>query len=400
MDTRSTRRAASRTHADGPGVEDEAGADGTAETSGHQPSPGETVSPVPLLETVRARLADICDTVRDALARPQPTALPKLDVPAFTGQAVGASVIDFLDDHYVYRETATARGGKQFPHIAQGHTYRGRDRIETTTTRNALCTEEFVVLRGDAIEEAAKASKRRPEISSEQATQPKRPALGMSRELGDESGASNPEEGSAQESQREDHASYPATAIFIDALPPVPFTISPLGPVFRNPPPRGRIRTVATWTVLDSADHVVAWTSRLPRELQPRPLLGDLILDAPEPFRGLLPSDRHPIEPPQPYTTEETRILCPTCRVPEISRRAHQVGSLHRSRLLALTIRDTVPRPQQPPPAPTTVEAAVAPLHSTRPDFLAQGALLAPISVATPNLPPQPPVDDLLYFEE
>ncbi|KAH7982842.1 hypothetical protein HPB52_018969 [Rhipicephalus sanguineus] len=148
------------------------------------------------------------------------------------------------------------------------------------------------------------------------------------------------------------------------------------GPCY--PPSRGRVRAVATWTVLDSTDHPVAWTLRLPWEIQPRPLLGEPPLDAPEPFRGLLLSDRHLMEPPQPYTAEETRILCPICRVPEISRRAHQDGSLHRSRLLAATIRDTIPRPPQPPPAPTTVEAAVALLRSARPDLLAQGALPAP----------------------
>ncbi|KAH7969525.1 hypothetical protein HPB52_019296 [Rhipicephalus sanguineus] len=168
----------------------------------------------------------------------------------------------------------------------------------------------------------------------------------------------------------------------------------------RYPPSRGRVRTVATWTVLDSTDRPVAWTSRLPWEIQPRPLLGDPPLDAPEPFRGLLLSHRHPIEPSQPYTAEETRILCPLCRVPEISRRAHQDGPLHRSRLLAATIRDTIPRPPQPPPAPTTIEAAIALLRSARPDLLAQGALPAPNSVPPPTLPPQPPVDDLLYFDE
>ena len=102
----------------------------------------------------------------------------------------------------------------------------------------------------------------------------------------------------------------------------------------------------------------------------------------------------------QPYTSEETRILCPICRVPEISRRAHQDGSLHRSRLLAATTRDTTPGPPQPPPAPTTVEAAVALLRSARPDLLAQGALTAPTSVPPPNLSPQPPVDDPLDFDE
>ncbi|KAH7931840.1 hypothetical protein HPB52_025232 [Rhipicephalus sanguineus] len=284
MDTRSTRRAASRTDADGPGVGNEAGADGAAETGGQQPSPGGTASssrdpPVPLLETARAWLQDFfafVAPVRDALARTPPmAALPKLDVPTFTGHAAGASITDFLDDLSVYRSPAVR------------------------------------------------------------------------------------------------------------------------GP--RYPPSRGRVRTVATWTVLDSTDRPVAWTSRLPWEIQPRPLLGDPPLDAPEPFRGLLLSDRHPIEPSQPYTAKETRILC---RVSEISRRAHQDGSLHRSRLLAATIRDTILRPPQPPPAPTTVEAAVALLRSARPDLLAQGVLPAPTSVPPPTLPPQPPVDDLLDFDE
>ncbi|KAH7943155.1 hypothetical protein HPB52_005882 [Rhipicephalus sanguineus] len=112
MDTRSTRRAASRTDADGPGVGNEAGADGAAETGGQQPSPGGTASssrdaPVPLLETIRTWLQDLfafVAPVRDALARTPPTAaLPKLDVPTFTGHAAGASITDFLDDLSVYR---------------------------------------------------------------------------------------------------------------------------------------------------------------------------------------------------------------------------------------------------------------------------------------------------------
>ncbi|KAH7943105.1 hypothetical protein HPB52_005325 [Rhipicephalus sanguineus] len=172
----------------------------------------------------------------------------------------------------------------------------------------------------------------------------------------------------------------PAPAALADVLPPVPFTIrswdrstAVRGP--RYPPSIGRVRTVTTYTVLDSADRPVAWTSCLPWEIQPHPLFGDPPLDALEPFGGLLLSDRRPIEAPQPYTAEETRILCPICRVPEISRRVHQDGSLHHSRLLAAAIRDTMPRS---PPAPTTVEAAVALLRSARPDLLAQGALPAP----------------------
>ncbi|KAL1475646.1 hypothetical protein MTO96_037141 [Rhipicephalus appendiculatus] len=73
-----------------------------------------------------------------------------------------------------------------------------------------------------------------------------------------------------------------------------------------------------------------------------------------------------------------------------------KTAPLHRSRLLAVAIRDAIPPPPQLPPAPTTVEAAVALLRSARPDLLAQGAL----SLAPPNLPLQPPVDDLLDFEE
>ncbi|KAL1466934.1 hypothetical protein MTO96_000534 [Rhipicephalus appendiculatus] len=118
-----------------------------------------------------------------------------------------------------------------------------------------------------------------------------------------------------------------------------------------------------------------------------------------ETFRGLLLSDRNPVEPPQPYTADETRIVCPIGRVPEISRRAHHDGSLHRSRLLAVTIRHTITRPPQPPPAPTTVEAAVTFLRSGRPDLLVHGAISAPISVSPLHLPPQPPVDDLLDFK-
>ncbi|KAH7936297.1 hypothetical protein HPB52_021338 [Rhipicephalus sanguineus] len=116
QDTRSTRRAASRTDADGPVVGNEAGADGAAETGGQQPSPSETASssrdpPMPLLETVRAWLQDFfafVAPVRDALARTPPTAaLPKLDVPTFTGHAAGASITDFLDDLSVYRASPT-----------------------------------------------------------------------------------------------------------------------------------------------------------------------------------------------------------------------------------------------------------------------------------------------------
>ncbi|KAH7939299.1 hypothetical protein HPB52_010400 [Rhipicephalus sanguineus] len=198
-------------------------------------------------------------------------------------------------------------------------------------------------------------------------------------------------------SARSSDALYPAPAAFTDVLPE---DRSPAVRGPRYPPSRGCVRTVATWTVLDSTDRPVAWTSRLPWEIQPCPSLGDPPIDAPETFRGLLFSDRHPIEPSEPYTAEETRILCPLCRVPETSRRAHQDGSLPCSRLLAARIRDTIPRPPQPPPAPTTVETAVALLRSARPDLLVQGALPAPTSMPPPTLTQQPTVDDLLDFDK
>ncbi|KAL3183087.1 hypothetical protein MRX96_006869 [Rhipicephalus microplus] len=124
----------------------------------------------------------------------------------------------------------------------------------------------------------------------------------------------------------------------------------------------------------DSADRPVAWSSRL---------LRDPPLEAPESFRGLLLSDRHPTVPPQHYAAEESRILYPICRVPEISRRTHEDGSLHRSRLLAVAIRDAIDRPPRHPAK--TVEAAVTLLRSARSDLLTQGALFVP-------------VDDLLDF--
>ncbi|KAH7931959.1 hypothetical protein HPB51_029641 [Rhipicephalus microplus] len=95
---------------------------------------------------------------------------------------------------------------------------------------------------------------------------------------------------------------------------------------------------------------------------------------APEPFLGFLLSDRHPIESPQPCMAEETSVLCPICRIPELSRRAHHF-TLHHSRLFSVAIRHAIPRAAQPPPVSTTVEAVVALLRSARPDLQAKGAL-------------------------
>ncbi|KAH7951789.1 hypothetical protein HPB52_012950 [Rhipicephalus sanguineus] len=120
----------------------------------------------------------------------------------------------------------------------------------------------------------------------------------------------------AQCSAQSPAALYPVT--LTDVVPPVTFTFSPLELMSRcrcswpSLPAIERLCPVATWTVLDSADRSVPWTSRRPWEIQPRPLLGDPPLDAPEPFSGRLLSDRHPIEPPQPCTAEETRIVCRT----------------------------------------------------------------------------------------
>ncbi|KAH7951563.1 hypothetical protein HPB52_010328 [Rhipicephalus sanguineus] len=144
----------------------------------------------------------------------------------------------------------------------------------------------------------------------------------------------------------------------------------------RRLPLRGHVRTVTIWAVLNSANPLVAWISRLPRELRPRPLTCDPPLDALRRFHGLLS------DPSRVYMAEETRILCPLCRVPEISRCTHQDGPLHRSRLLAVTIHNCVPQLPPSPLGPTSVEAAVTLLRSAHPGLLAQGALLAPISAS------------------
>ncbi|KAH7969723.1 hypothetical protein HPB52_021691 [Rhipicephalus sanguineus] len=165
-------------------------------------------------------------------------------------------------------------------------------------------------------------------------------------------------------------ASHPATAIFTDALPAVPFTINPMEPVFHR-----------------------SWPSSPATE---RPCPHGRHMDCPRfcrPPRGLDVASTLGVAAP-------TSTGRPTPRRSGAVPRTPSNGSLHRSRLFAVTIRDTIPRPPQPPPAPATVEAAVALLRSAPPDLLAQGTIPAPISVSHPNLPQQPPVDDLLDFEE
>ncbi|KAL3246918.1 hypothetical protein MRX96_057360 [Rhipicephalus microplus] len=112
----------------------------------------------------------------------------------------------------------------------------------------------------------------------------------------------------------------------------------------------------------------------------PRPAL--------EPFRELLLSDRHPTKPPQQYTAEQSRILCPIFLVPEISRRAHKTASP--------TVPSFCCRYWRRHPTTTTTtgsnnsqghRATVALLLSARPDHLSEGALSVP-------------VEDLLDFED
>ncbi|KAH6929248.1 hypothetical protein HPB50_025215 [Hyalomma asiaticum] len=132
--------------------------------------------------------------------------------------------------------------------------------------------------------------------------------------------------------------------------------------------PAGGRRTIATWTILDPAGSPVGWASRLPWELQPRPAIGDPPAAAPEPFRGNLLTERYPSEPLATYTSEEARLLCPTCGVPEIHRRQHQNGALHRTRLAAASspCRSSLPAAA----SPTTLEAALALLRTLCPQLL------------------------------
>ncbi|XP_064465270.1 uncharacterized protein LOC135376713 [Ornithodoros turicata] len=91
-------------------------------------------------------------------------------------------------------------------------------------------------------------------------------------------------------------------------------------------------RSVATWTVVSDGGPI-AWASRSRWTAQPRPLRSDDPTRAPPPFRGLLLTDRHLNDPPLPLSEEERRLLCPVCRVPEIHRRTHRRGTLHRTRV-------------------------------------------------------------------
>ncbi|KAH7965239.1 hypothetical protein HPB49_004999 [Dermacentor silvarum] len=141
----------------------------------------------------------------------------------------------------------------------------------------------------------------------------------------------------------------------------------------------------------------VGRVARLPWELQPRPLIGDAPELVPEPFRGLLLTERYPSEQPPFCTLGEARIVCPLCRVAEIFWCVHQAEYLHQARLAASALCN----PGLQPPVPGTVEAAVALLRSLRPRLLREDAFGAhqehPPGVEALAPPePQAPMEDLL----
>ncbi|KAH7980893.1 hypothetical protein HPB49_019856 [Dermacentor silvarum] len=116
----------------------------------------------------------------------------------------------------------------------------------------------------------------------------------------------------------------------------------------------------------------------------------------PEPFQGRLLSERYPSELPPVYTPEEDRILCPLCRVPEISWRAHHAGSLHGARLTAAGMY----HPGLQPPVPGTVEAAIALLRSLRPHLLRDDVLDAHQEHPPGTEPePQAPLEVIISLE-
>ncbi|KAG0442419.1 hypothetical protein HPB47_015715 [Ixodes persulcatus] len=75
-----------------------------------------------------------------------------------------------------------------------------------------------------------------------------------------------------------------------------------------------------------------SWASDLSWDDQPRPERAGPSQAVPEPFRGQTLEERHPTEPAAHYTSEEMRLLCPLCGVPEICRAAQFRGALHGER--------------------------------------------------------------------
>ncbi|KAG0439986.1 hypothetical protein HPB47_016447 [Ixodes persulcatus] len=90
-------------------------------------------------------------------------------------------------------------------------------------------------------------------------------------------------------------------------------------------------RTATTWTVLVE-DISRGWASDLNWDDQPRPERAGPSQAVSEPFRGQTLEERHPTEPAAHYTSEEMRLLCPLCGVPEICRATHLRGALHGER--------------------------------------------------------------------
>ncbi|KAH7969571.1 hypothetical protein HPB52_019636 [Rhipicephalus sanguineus] len=168
-----------------------------------------------------------------------------------------------------------------------------------------------------------------------------------------------------------------------------PWDRSPVVRGPRYPPSRGRVRTVATCTVLDSTARPVAWTSRLPWEIQPRPLLGDPPLDAPHPYTAATSlhgrGDQDPVSDfpgPRTFPPRPSGRLSPPQPPPCGNNPGHHpstTATTASSNNRRGRCRSPSLGPSEPPGA---------------------GWPSSPHLGATPNLPPQPSVDDLLDFDE
>ncbi|KAH6933124.1 hypothetical protein HPB50_012320 [Hyalomma asiaticum] len=151
---------------------------------------------------------------------------------------------------------------------------------------------------------------------------------------------------------------------FLRSRPPLDTTLSPASECPHNRherrTPAGGRRTIATWTILDSAGSPVGWASRLPWELQHRPAIGDPPAAAPEPFRGNLLTERCPSEPLATYTPEEARLLCPIVEYPKYTCANTRTGPF--AKLASPLLRVLA--------GPASRQAAVALLRTLRPQLL------------------------------
>lgn len=125
-------------------------------------------------------------------------------------------------------------------------------------------------------------------------------------------------------------------------------------------------RTVTTWTIVHRGQPI-SWASRNRWSAQARPLRGANPSTVPAPFQGRTLQDRHPADPPQPYTEDERQALCHLCMVPIIHRSAHLRGALHQSRAQVRT------RASEP-----SLDAALAVIRALRPDLLSCPAQISP----------------------